>query len=92
MPHFLNAVASGVVNSEPSGVIKHACCRCTRRGQSLQMEKITNENAGCEVQACDKVTTSLSLLNDTQILISYVCSWPVSARPASRQNIDYANA
>ncbi len=84
VPHFLNALDPGVVNSEPSGVIKYALHRCTGRGQSLQRAlKFPSENEVCEVQECDKVKTSLLLPNNTLILISFVCSRPASARSAS---------
>ncbi len=53
------------------------------RAKSSDGQKIPSENAGCEVQACDYVKTSLTLPNEMQILISFVCSRPASAQPAS---------
>ncbi len=45
---------------------------------------ISSENAICEAPAHDKVTLSVSLPNDTLLLISCVCTRPASARPASQ--------
>ncbi len=46
--------------------------------------KFPSENAACKALAYDKVTLSLSLPNDTLILISSVCTRPPSARPPSQ--------
>ncbi len=43
-------------------------------GKVIKWKEIPCENAGFEVQVSDKVTTSLSLSNDTQILINCVHS------------------
>ncbi len=63
------------VNLESSEEIKHACLRCDERGHILQLTlKFSSENAACEALAHDKVMLSLSLTNDTIVVISCVCA------------------